>query len=52
MVSSAQLASRCAVNAVQVRKDLSYFGEFGFRGVGYYLEDLPSREVDTNSVLT
>ena len=42
MVSSAQLASRCAVNAVQVRKDLSYFGEFGFRGVGYYVEDLLS----------
>ena len=36
VVSSAQLASRCAVNAAQVRKDLTYFGEFGTRGVGYH----------------
>jgi redox-sensing transcriptional repressor len=40
VVSSAQLASRCAVNAAQVRKDLAYFGEFGIRGVGYYVKDL------------
>ena len=25
-----------------MRKDLSYFGEFGFRDVGYYVEDLLS----------
>jgi len=42
MVSSAQLASRCAINAGTVRKDLSYFGEFGTRGVGYFVEDLLS----------
>lgn len=30
----------CAVNAAQVRKDLAYFGEFGIRGVGYYVRDL------------
>lgn len=30
----------CAVNAAQVRKDLAYFGEFGIRGVGYYVSDL------------
>ena len=42
MVSSAQLASRCAVNAGQLRKDLSYFGEFGTRGLGYYVEHLLS----------
>ena len=40
MVSSAQLASRCAINAGTVRKDLSYFGKFGVRGVGYYVKDL------------
>lgn len=40
VVSSAQLASRCSVNAAQVRKDLAYFGEFGIRGVGYYVKDL------------
>jgi redox-sensing transcriptional repressor len=40
VVSSAQLAIRCLVNAAQVRKDLAYFGEFGIRGVGYYVKDL------------
>jgi redox-sensing transcriptional repressor len=40
VVSSAQLATRCMVNAAQVRKDLAYFGEFGIRGVGYYVKDL------------
>jgi len=40
VVSSAQLASKCMVNAAQVRKDLAYFGEFGIRGVGYYVKDL------------
>ena len=42
VVSSAQLANRCMVNAAQVRKDLAYFGEFGVRGVGYYVKDLLS----------
>jgi redox-sensing transcriptional repressor len=40
VVSSAQLATKCMVNAAQVRKDLAYFGEFGIRGVGYYVKDL------------
>ena len=40
VVSSAQLATKCSVNAAQVRKDLAYFGEFGIRGVGYYVRDL------------
>jgi len=40
VVSSAQLANKCNVNAAQVRKDLAYFGEFGIRGVGYYIKDL------------
>jgi redox-sensing transcriptional repressor len=42
VVSSAQLANKCMVNAAQVRKDLAYFGEFGVRGVGYYVKDLLS----------
>ncbi len=42
VVSSAQLAKRCSVNSAQVRKDLAYFGEFGIRGVGYYVRDLLS----------
>lgn len=42
VVSSAQLAGKCLVNAAQVRKDLAYFGEFGIRGVGYYVKDLLS----------
>lgn len=40
VVSSAQLAKACGLNAAQVRKDLAYFGEFGIRGVGYYVKDL------------
>jgi redox-sensing transcriptional repressor len=28
------------LNAAQIRKDLAYFGEFGVRGVGYYVKDL------------
>jgi redox-sensing transcriptional repressor len=40
VVSSANLAESCGVNAAQVRKDLAYFGEFGIRGVGYYIKDL------------
>lgn len=34
-MSSDVLASRAGVNAAQVRKDLSYLGSFGTRGVGY-----------------
>jgi redox-sensing transcriptional repressor len=34
-VSSQQLAARVDLNAAQIRKDFSYFGEFGVRGVGY-----------------
>ena len=34
-VSSRQLAGLIDLNAAQIRKDFSYFGEFGTRGVGY-----------------
>ena len=40
VVSSEQLAEMCNVNPAQVRKDLSFFGEFGVRGVGYEVNDL------------
>lgn len=35
MVSSAALADLAGVNAAKVRKDLSYLGTYGVRGVGY-----------------
>jgi redox-sensing transcriptional repressor len=34
-MSSEELAQRAGVNAAQVRKDLSYLGSYGTRGVGY-----------------
>ena len=39
-ISSQSLAERYQLNAAQIRKDLAYFGEFGVRGVGYYVKDL------------
>jgi redox-sensing transcriptional repressor len=39
-VSSDGLARRFHLNSAQIRKDLAYFGEFGVRGVGYYIDDL------------
>src|SRR5579875_616297 len=39
-VSSEELAARAGVNAAQVRKDLSYLGSYGTRGVGYDVEYL------------
>jgi redox-sensing transcriptional repressor len=39
-VSSEQLADLAGVNAAKVRKDLSYFGSYGTRGVGYDVEQL------------
>ncbi|HLM62433.1 MAG TPA: redox-sensing transcriptional repressor Rex [Pyrinomonadaceae bacterium] len=39
-VSSDGLAKRFHLNSAQIRKDLAYFGEFGVRGVGYYVNDL------------
>ena len=40
MISSQALAEQFHLNAAQIRKDLAYFGEFGVRGVGYYVRDL------------
>ena len=39
-VSSEQLARMAGVNAAKVRKDLSYLGSYGTRGVGYDVEYL------------
>ena len=39
-ISSQSLAEQFHLNAAQIRKDLAYFGEFGVRGVGYYVKDL------------
>ena len=39
-VSSQSLAEQFHLNAAQIRKDLAHFGEFGVRGVGYYVRDL------------
>jgi redox-sensing transcriptional repressor len=39
-VSSQALADRFHLNAAQIRKDLANFGEFGVRGVGYYVSEL------------
>ena len=39
-VSSEQLAAKSATTAAQVRKDLSLFGSFGKRGLGYMAQEL------------
>jgi redox-sensing transcriptional repressor len=39
-ISSQGLAEQFHLNAAQIRKDLAYFGEFGVRGVGYYVKEL------------
>lgn len=39
-VSSQELGERINVTAAQIRKDLSYFGEFGKQGIGYDVEKL------------
>src|SRR5438309_4897690 len=39
-VSSAALATAAGVKSTQLRKDLTYFGQFGTRGLGYDVEQL------------
>jgi redox-sensing transcriptional repressor len=41
-ISSQALAEQFHLNAAQIRKDLAHFGEFGVRGVGYYVKELRS----------
>jgi len=42
-VSSEELAARGQTTAAQVRKDLSHFGSFGKRGLGYRVDELRDR---------
>src|SRR5689334_13133054 len=39
-ISSQAMAEQFNLNSAQIRKDLGYFGEFGVRGVGYYVDVL------------
>ena len=39
-ISSHALAEQFHLNAAQIRKDLANFGEFGVRGIGYYVQEL------------
>ena len=42
-ISSEELAARGGTTSAQVRKDLSFFGSFGKRGLGYSVGELASR---------
>src|SRR4030043_10174 len=42
-VSSKELAKREKLTPAQVRKDLSFFGSFGTRGLGYPVGELKDR---------
>ncbi|HEY9408242.1 MAG TPA: winged-helix domain-containing protein, partial [Jiangellaceae bacterium] len=47
-VSSEELATSAGVNSAKLRKDLSYLGSYGTRGVGYevdFLRHQISREI-------
>ena len=46
-ISSAELARRGGTTSAQVRKDLSFFGSFGKRGLGYSVPELaaPIRDI-------
>ncbi len=42
-ISSSELARLSGVNAANVRKDLSYLGSHGVRGVGYHIVELAAQ---------
>src|SRR5260221_2174409 len=42
-ISSAELARRGGATSAQVRKDLSFFGSFGKRGLGYSVTELTTK---------
>ncbi len=42
-ISSEDLAKRCGVNSAQLRKDLSFVGSLGTKGVGYSIRSLKFR---------
>ncbi len=39
-VSSSQLGAALAINNAQIRKDLAFFGQFGYPGIGYRIDEL------------
>ena len=39
-VSSSQLGSALSIGDAQVRKDLAFFGQFGYPGIGYRIDEL------------
>lgn len=39
-ISSTNLGRRLGITAAQVRKDFTYFGQFGYPGIGYRCEEL------------
>jgi len=39
-ISSSEIARLTGINSFQVRKDLTYFGQFGLRGTGYPIREL------------
>ena len=39
-VSSSRLGSALSINDAQVRKDLAFFGQFGYPGIGYRIDEL------------
>lgn len=45
-VSSAALAKASGVKPTQLRKDLTYFGQFGTRGLGYDVKELSTKLTD------
>lgn len=51
-VSSAALAKAAGVKPTQLRKDLTYFGQFGTRGLGYNVGALSKRLTDVLGTTT
>jgi redox-sensing transcriptional repressor len=51
-VSSAALAKAAGVKPTQLRKDLTYFGQFGTRGLGYNVPALSARLTDVLGTTT
>jgi redox-sensing transcriptional repressor len=43
VTSSQELAERLGLSSAQIRKDLSYFGEFGKQGTGYNIDFLQAQ---------
>lgn len=43
LISSQALATHLDINPHQIRKDLSYFGKFGERGIGYHAAELRNK---------